>query len=94
MHSLVIAVEVEKISLRNSLHSGSGVSGEHQRSRGRLNFVFLQSQIIIGKGWFHTKSMGVNYFDRNLPSFTDHVVLLIINILSQCIADNLSGSMK
>lgn len=38
--------------------------------------------------------MGVSYFDRNVPSFTDHVVLQIINILSQRIAGNLLGSMK
>lgn len=38
--------------------------------------------------------MELSYFDRNLLSFTDPVVLQIINILSQYIAGDLLGSMK
>lgn len=92
----MIVVEVERISLRNSLHSGSGVGGEQQRNKEGFNFFFffLQNQIITGKAWFRAKSMGVSYFDRNLPSFTDHVILQIINILSQCIVGNLLGNMR
>lgn len=37
----MIVVEVERISLRNSLHSGSGVGGEQQRNKEGFNFFFF-----------------------------------------------------
>lgn len=43
MHFFVRVIEIQGISLRNSLHSGSGVSREDQRTREGLNLFFLFS---------------------------------------------------
>lgn len=97
MNFVHVAVARAGVSLGNPVHSLEVEStGKNRQIRKDCSFTLLSPSEPVNKAkaWVHAQSMGVSYSDRNLPSFTDHAVLHIINILNQYIAGNLLGSIK